>query len=144
MTVWRAALSVMIATKVVSLSAFNLGLTASSRGLSRAFSSSKSPSPFIPIVSSSSSTSSSYFGFAFSLFDKAAGTETEVDPGKVEGTDLTLLNYPHPALRNENSLVTDEELSDGTIGKLAKEMFLIMYASNGVGLAAPQVGVNKR
>uniref|UniRef100_A0A7S1GJC1 Peptide deformylase n=1 Tax=Cyclophora tenuis TaxID=216820 RepID=A0A7S1GJC1_CYCTE len=70
--------------------------------------------------------------------------EKEVDPGKVEGTDLQIVKYPHPALRAENEEITEEELQDGTIAKLAKEMFLVMYAAEGVGLAAPQVGVNKR
>lgn len=28
--------------------------------------------------------------------------------------------------------------------KTAEEMLLVMYASNGIGLAAPQVGINKR
>lgn len=72
------------------------------------------------------------------------GAETEVDPGKVEGTDLQIVKYPHPSLRKENAEITPEELKDGSISKLAKEMFLIMYAAQGVGLAAPQVGVNKR
>ena len=71
------------------------------------------------------------------------GAETEVDPGKVEGTDLQIVKYPHPSLRKENAEITPEELKDGSISKLAKEMFLIMYAAQGVGLAAPQVGVNK-
>lgn len=68
----------------------------------------------------------------------------EVDPGVVEGTDLRVLKYPHPSLRDENSEVTQEELEDGSIAKIAKEMFLVMYAAEGVGLAAPQVGINKR
>jgi peptide deformylase len=68
----------------------------------------------------------------------------EVDPGVVEGTDLTIVKYPHPALRHENAEITPEELKDGSIAKLAKEMLLVMYAAEGVGLAAPQVGVNKR
>lgn len=68
----------------------------------------------------------------------------EVDPGVVEGTALRVLMYPHPSLRAENSFVTEDELKDGSIAKLAKEMLLVMYAAEGVGLAAPQVGVNKR
>ncbi|KAI2488665.1 peptide deformylase [Fragilaria crotonensis] len=68
----------------------------------------------------------------------------EVDPGKVEGTDLRILKYPHPALRAFNAPVTPEELNDGSIVKIAKEMLLLMYAAEGVGLAAPQVGINKR
>lgn len=70
--------------------------------------------------------------------------EQEVDPGSVEGTDLRIVKYPHPSLRQENAEVTEDELNDGSIAKLAKEMFLVMYAAQGVGLAAPQVGVNKR
>lgn len=68
----------------------------------------------------------------------------EVDPGVVEGTELRVLKYPHPALRAENAFITEEEIKNGSIGKLAREMFLVMYAAEGVGLAAPQVGVNKR
>jgi peptide deformylase len=73
-----------------------------------------------------------------------ASLQEEVDPGIVEGTELRIVKYPHPALRKPNELVTVEELKDGSIAKLAKEMFMVMYAAAGVGLAAPQVGVNKR
>jgi peptide deformylase len=76
------------------------------------------------------------------LFSKRM--EEEVDPGKVEGTDLRIVRYPHPALRAENEEVTHQELKDGSIAQLAKEMFMYMYEAEGVGLAAPQVGVNKR
>lgn len=68
----------------------------------------------------------------------------EVDPGVVPGTDLRVSKYPSPFLRHANTEITQEELDDGSISKLAKEMFLVMYAAEGVGLAAPQVGVNKR
>eukprot|EP00547_Thalassionema_nitzschioides_P013510 CAMPEP_0194247138 /NCGR_PEP_ID=MMETSP0158-20130606/16107_1 /TAXON_ID=33649 /ORGANISM="Thalassionema nitzschioides, Strain L26-B" /LENGTH=260 /DNA_ID=CAMNT_0038983189 /DNA_START=35 /DNA_END=817 /DNA_ORIENTATION=+ len=69
--------------------------------------------------------------------------KVEVDPGVVEGTDLRIVKYPHPSLRakNDEVSITDEQES---ITKLAKEMFKVMYAAEGVGLAAPQVGVNKR
>jgi len=70
--------------------------------------------------------------------------DDEVDPGVVEGTDLRVVKYPHPSLRAVNTEFTQDELNDGTVQKLAKEMFLVMYAANGVGLAAPQVGVNRR
>ena len=33
---------------------------------------------------------------------------------------------------------------DANLSQLVKEMFLVMYACNGIGLAAPQVGINKR
>lgn len=69
--------------------------------------------------------------------------EEEIDPGKVAGTELRVLRYPHPALRAPNRVVNTDEFDD-QLKKLAREMFLVMYASRGVGLAAPQVGVNKR
>ena len=73
-------------------------------------------------------------------------TTEEVDPGVIEGTDLTVLKYPHPSLRAENVEIPVEELTGpgSETSRIAKEMFLVMYATNGVGLAAPQVGINKR
>ena len=69
----------------------------------------------------------------------------EVDPGVVEGTDLRIVKYPHPALRAENEEITVDELKQSKeIASLAKDMLKVMYAAEGVGLAAPQVGVNKR
>ena len=70
--------------------------------------------------------------------------EQEIDPGNVEGTDLRILKYPHASLRAKNDEITPEEIQNGSIAKIAREMFLIMYAAQGVGLAAPQVGINKR
>lgn len=52
-----------------------------------------------------------------------------------------ILEYPHPLLRAENEDVTE---FDDDLKRLTKEMFAIMYASRGVGLAAPQLGINKR
>ena len=75
---------------------------------------------------------------------RVVGAQEEIDPGKVEGTDLRILKYPHPALRAVNAEITPDELEDGSIVKIAKEMLLLMYAAEGVGLAAPQVGINKR
>jgi len=74
----------------------------------------------------------------------SSSIDEEVDPGVVEGTDLRVLKYPHPALRAHNTEVSKEEIESGEIAKIAKEMFLVMYAAGGVGLAAPQVGINKR
>ncbi|CAN0117434.1 unnamed protein product [Pylaiella littoralis] len=65
--------------------------------------------------------------------------EEEVDPGEVAG--LRILKYPHPALRAENEEIVE---FDDDVKKLARDMFKLMYAAKGVGLAAPQVGVNKR
>ncbi|EKX50472.1 hypothetical protein GUITHDRAFT_66830, partial [Guillardia theta CCMP2712] len=59
-------------------------------------------------------------------------------------TDLRVLKYPHPKLRAPDEEVTE---FDDNLRKTIKEMFLVMYASRGVGLAAPQakqVGINKR
>lgn len=82
------------------------------------------------------------------LFHKKAfiqmSAKEEIDPGQIQGTDLRVLKYPHPSLRSPNAEITNDELSSGSISKLAKEMFLVMYATEGVGLAAPQVGINKR
>lgn len=75
---------------------------------------------------------------------KSAAEKEELDPGKVEGTDLVVLKYPHPSLRAENAEITEEEIKSGEIKQIAKEMFLVMYATQGVGLAAPQVGINKK
>jgi len=67
--------------------------------------------------------------------------EEEVDPGVVAGTDLRVLKYPHPSLRAPDGEVTE---FDDALKKIVREMFLVMYAAKGVGLAAPQVGINQR
>lgn len=69
--------------------------------------------------------------------------EGEKDPGAVDGTSLRILKYPHPLLRAKNATVADNEFNE-ELKQTAKDMLRIMYASRGVGLAAPQVGVNKR
>ncbi|CAN8073484.1 unnamed protein product [Agarophyton chilense] len=70
-----------------------------------------------------------------------ASISDEIDPGIVEGTSLRILKYPHPLLRAENETVN---VFDNALKQTAREMLRIMYASKGVGLAAPQVGINKR
>lgn len=53
----------------------------------------------------------------------------------------TILTYPHPALKKKSApvtIITDE------IRTLAKDMAETMYDAPGVGLAAPQVGINQR
>jgi peptide deformylase len=76
---------------------------------------------------------------------KVRGTvEEEKDPGAVLGTDLRVLQYPHPLLRAANAEIGDNEEELAEAKRIAKEMLLVMYAANGVGLAAPQVGINKR
>jgi peptide deformylase len=74
----------------------------------------------------------------FNFFDRV---KEEKDPGDVMGTKLKILKYPHPQLRAENEEVTvfDERLADK-----ARQMLLVMYAADGIGLAAPQVGINQK
>lgn len=81
-------------------------------------------------------------GVLSSLFSSPPLKE-EIDPGIVEGTNYRIVKYPHPSLRAENAdvILPDEQES---ITELSKEMLKIMYAAQGVGLAAPQIGVNKR
>lgn len=54
---------------------------------------------------------------------------------------LKILKYPNPKLRNENEIITD---FDDNLVSIASSMLSVMYTSDGVGLAAPQVGINKR
>jgi peptide deformylase len=54
---------------------------------------------------------------------------------------LTILNYPDPKLRNKSTPV---EKIDREIEKLLEDMAETMYDAPGIGLAAPQVGVNVR
>ena len=61
------------------------------------------------------------------------------NPSKFEGTELTITEYPSPTLRNPNKDITE---FDDKLQQLAKEFFAVMYGANGVGLAAPQVGLN--
>lgn len=65
----------------------------------------------------------------------------ECNPGAVAGTDLRIIEYPHPLLRAPNAEVV---AFDDSLVALSREMFAIMYAAEGVGLAAPQLGVSKR
>ena len=54
---------------------------------------------------------------------------------------LPIVAYGDPVLRNECEEI-DENYPD--LDKLIKDMFETMYAANGVGLAAPQIGKNIR
>ena len=54
---------------------------------------------------------------------------------------MTILKYGAAPLRETSRPV---EKFDGELEKLAADMFETMYAAPGVGLAAPQVGVNIR
>ena len=54
---------------------------------------------------------------------------------------LKIVKYPEPVLSQPGEPVTD---FNDELKKLAADMFETTYASQGVGLAAPQVGVSKR
>jgi len=54
---------------------------------------------------------------------------------------LTIVKYPEPVLEQPGEPVS--EFND-ELRKLVADMFETMYASQGIGLAAPQVGVSKR
>lgn len=69
--------------------------------------------------------------------------EHNPETSSLESGNLSIVSYPHPALRNPNDeIVLPDELP--IVRSLAKMMLKIMYNDDGVGLAAPQVGVNKR
>jgi len=58
--------------------------------------------------------------------------------------ELSIMRYPHPALRRPNAAV---EKFDEKLRQLAENLFRAMYKEDdppGIGLAAPQVGVNLR
>ena len=54
---------------------------------------------------------------------------------------LKIVKYPEPVLSQPGEPVTD---FDDELKKLVDDMFETMYASQGIGLAAPQVAVSKR
>lgn len=54
---------------------------------------------------------------------------------------LTIVRYPDPVLTTPAKPVKD---FGPRLAQLVEEMFLTMYQSKGVGLAAPQVGVGQR
>ena len=54
---------------------------------------------------------------------------------------LTIVKYPNPVLRRKAVSIHD---IDEDIRRLSDDMIEAMYLDEGVGLAAPQVGVSKR
>jgi peptide deformylase len=54
---------------------------------------------------------------------------------------LTIVKYPEPVLSQPGEPVTE---FNAELRKLVADMFETMYASQGIGLAAPQIGVSKR
>lgn len=56
-------------------------------------------------------------------------------------TILKLRYYPDPVLRNDNSPVKD---FDDKLRQTVADMYETMYKAEGIGLAGPQVGINKQ
>jgi peptide deformylase len=54
---------------------------------------------------------------------------------------LTIVKYPDPILSRPGEPITE---FDAELRKLVADMFETTYANQGIGLAAPQVGVSKR
>jgi peptide deformylase len=54
---------------------------------------------------------------------------------------LKIVKFPEPVLQQPGEPVTE---FDDALRKLVADMFETTYASQGIGLAAPQVGVSKR
>ena len=73
--------------------------------------------------------------FDAAMFDEYA------NPPRFDGSTLTITEYPDPVLRGKNAEVT---VFDDELRRLCAEMFAVMYAANGVGIAAPQVGLSRR
>lgn len=58
-------------------------------------------------------------------------------------SQLKIVHYPEPVLLKVGKPVGEEEFGEN-LQKLVEDMFETMYSAQGVGLAAPQVGISKR
>jgi peptide deformylase len=56
--------------------------------------------------------------------------------------NYTLINEIEASLRTESTPWDWER--DGEVAELSKDMLKVMFEHNGIGLAAPQLGINKR
>ena len=59
----------------------------------------------------------------------------------MEGSSLSIVPYPHLTLRHKSKPV---RRVDAELVRMVREMFALMYASNGIGLAANQVDLPLR
>ena len=59
----------------------------------------------------------------------------------IEGRGLPIITYPNPILKKKAIPV---EKFDHELGELCQNMIHTMYHAQGIGLAAPQVGVGRR
>jgi peptide deformylase len=57
---------------------------------------------------------------------------------------LEIIHLGHPALRAKSKTVTKKELKSKAFQQFLDDLCAICDANNGAGIAAPQVGINKR
>ncbi|KAL6135788.1 hypothetical protein ACLB2K_068013 [Fragaria x ananassa] len=72
-------------------------------------------------------------GFSLKEDQVASAADVEFE------TPLKIVEYPDPILRAKNKRI---DTFDDNLKKLVEEMFDIMYKTDGIGLSAPQVGIN--
>ncbi|XP_022152139.1 peptide deformylase 1B, chloroplastic [Momordica charantia] len=72
-------------------------------------------------------------GFSAKEDDAALSADLEFE------APLKIVEYPDPILRAKNKRI---DSFDDNLKKLVHEMFDVMYKTDGIGLSAPQVGVN--
>ncbi|CAI0455107.1 unnamed protein product, partial [Linum tenue] len=78
--------------------------------------------------------------FAFDLSHSSFGGESFLLASDLQfETPLKIVEYPDPLLRAKNKKIGT---FDENLKKLVDEMFSVMYKTDGIGLSAPQVGVN--
>jgi peptide deformylase len=82
------------------------------------------------------------------LLDQKSGENvtTPVDIGNLTPVTTTpsLLSVQESVLRMKAQSVNFNSLSERTLSELAERMFALQYKLNGVGLAAPQIGISLR
>jgi peptide deformylase len=92
------------------------------------------------LASSADSFSSTYQRLSNVVANKHSCV-MRLNPTSFPGTDFVIAEYPRPSLRRvPNKPIT--EFDDAFQAK-TQEMLMIMYESKGVGLAAPQIGLNE-
>ena len=70
--------------------------------------------------------------------------QMRLNPTSFQGTRYTITEFPRPALRHlPNVNITKFVDDDAEFAQTCREMMSIMYEAVGVGLAAPQIGLNR-
>lgn len=80
---------------------------------------------------------------------EATGARRDLAARTKSAKPLPIVLYPHPVLKKRAREVTREELLAGKAGEvdlreLVERMLATMYEADGIGLAAPQVGIGLR